>query len=226
MKRRIGHHHGGGEIIRQRDAIEPARGVIERAGAADDAIEDAAAFGKADLKRELERAARLSTISEIRSCRRWRSNRRSVSRITSTGMMRVTMECFSRSRALERGEQILRRHVEFVAQVFRGLLQFGKIIAVGLDQVADALDRIGLEPGALVAIGHLRGDQGLAAPGFGIGRIQPLQRMRHARAQFGEIAQFLFRQVDLPEQRIGEISFSSAKKRSSSALARSRRSRS
>ena len=28
--------------------------------------------------------------------------------------------------------------------------------------------------------------------------------MRHAGAQFGEIAQFLLRQVDLPEQRIGE----------------------
>src|ERR1700754_648634 len=28
--------------------------------------------------------------------------------------------------------------------------------------------------------------------------------MRHAGAQFGEIAQFLFRQVDLPEQRIGK----------------------
>ncbi len=28
--------------------------------------------------------------------------------------------------------------------------------------------------------------------------------MGHARAQFGQIAQFLLRQVDLPEQRIGE----------------------
>ena len=110
---------------------------------------------------------------------------------------------FTQARA-ERGEQILRGHVDFVAQIFRRLFEFGEIIAVGLDQVADALDRIGLESRAFVAVGHLRGDQRLAAPGLGIGGIQPLQRMRHTGAQFGEIAQFLFRQVDLPEQRIGE----------------------
>ena len=118
--------------------------------------------------------------------------------------MRVTIECFSRRRVRERGEQVLGRSVQFVAQVFRGLFEFGEIIAVGLDQVADALDRIGLEARALVAVGHLGGDQGLAAAGFGIGGVQSLQRMRHAGAQFGEIAQFLLGQVDLPEQRIGK----------------------
>ena len=74
----------------------------------------------------------------------------------------------------ERGEQSLRRHVQLVAQIFRGLFQFGEIIAVGLDQVTDALDRIGLESGTLIAVGHLRRDQGLAAAGFGIGGVQPL----------------------------------------------------
>jgi hypothetical protein len=98
-------------------------------------------------------------------------------------MMRVTIECFSRNRRL---------------------FEFGEIIAVGLDQVADALDRIGLEAGAFVAVGHLGRDHGLAAAGFGIGGVQPLQGMGHAGAQFGEIAQFLLRQVDLPEQRIGK----------------------
>ncbi len=96
------------------------------------------------------------------------------------------------------------RHVQFVAQVFRRLFELGEIIAVGLDQVADALDRIGLEARALVAVGHLGGDHGLAAAGFGIGGVEPLQRMRDAGAEFGEIAQFLFRQVDLAEQRIGK----------------------
>ena len=110
---------------------------------------------------------------------------------------------FAQPRA-QRGKQPFRRHVQFVAQVFRRLFQFGKIIAVGLDQVADAFDRVGLEPAAVVAVGHLRGDQGFAAAGFGVGGVQPLQRVRHAGAEFGEIAQFLFRQVDLPEQRIGE----------------------
>ncbi len=118
--------------------------------------------------------------------------------------MRVTIECFSRRRVRERGEQVLGGDVQFVAQVFRGLFELGEIIAVGLDQVAHALDRIGLEARALVAVGHLGGDQGLAAAGFGIGGVQSLQRMRDAGAQFGEIAQFLLGQVDLPEQRIGE----------------------
>ncbi len=88
---------------------------------------------------------------------------------------------FAQSRA-ERREQLLGRHVQLVAQVFRRLLQFGKIIAVGLDQVADALDRIGLEAGAFVTIGELRGGHRLAAAGLGISGVQPLQRMRHAGA--------------------------------------------
>ena len=118
--------------------------------------------------------------------------------------MRVTIECFSRSRGGQRGEQLLGCHAQFIAQAFRGLFKFRKIIAVGLDQVADPLDRIGLEAGALVAVGHLGGDQRLAAARLGIGGVEPLQRMRHAGTQFGEIAQFLFRQIDLAKQRIGE----------------------
>ena len=47
-------------------------------------------------------------------------------------------------------------------------------------------------------------DQRLAAAGLGIGGVEPLQGMRHAGAEFGEVAQFLLRQVDLAEQRIGE----------------------
>ena len=110
---------------------------------------------------------------------------------------------FAQPRA-ERGEQRFGRHVQFVAQGFGGLLELRKIIAVGLDQVADALDRIGLEAGAFLAVGELRGRHGLAAAGLGIGGVQPLQGVRHAGAEFGEVAQFLLRQVDLPEQRIGE----------------------
>ena len=104
----------------------------------------------------------------------------------------------------QRREQAFGRHVEFVAEGFRGRLEFGKVIAVGLDQVAHALDRVGFESRSLVAVGHLGGDQGLAAAGFGIGGVEPLQGMGHAGAQFGEVAQFLLRQVDLAEQRIGE----------------------
>jgi hypothetical protein len=74
----------------------------------------------------------------------------------------------------ERGKQILRGHVDLVAQVFCRLLEFREIIAVGLDQVADALDRIGLVPRTLVAVGHLGCDQRLAAPRFGICSVQPL----------------------------------------------------
>ena len=104
----------------------------------------------------------------------------------------------------ERGEQLLGGDVEFVAQIFGGLFELGEIVAVGLDQVAHALDRVGLEARALVAVGHLGRDQRLAAAGLGIGGIEPLQGMGHAGAQFGEVAQFLLRQVDLAEQRIGE----------------------
>src|SRR5712671_767062 len=102
---------------------------------------------------------------------------------------------FAQARS-ECGEQLLGGHVQLVAQVFRRLFDFAEIIAVGLDQVADALDRIGLEARALVAVGHLRCDQGLAAARFGVGGVQPLQRVSYPGAQF--------RQVDLPEQRIGK----------------------
>src|SRR5215207_7352104 len=44
----IWHHAGGGEIIRQRDAIEPSRRIDERAGAVDDGVDTGAAFGKPD----------------------------------------------------------------------------------------------------------------------------------------------------------------------------------
>ena len=118
--------------------------------------------------------------------------------------MRVTIECFSRKPRRKCCEQFFRRDVQLVTQVFRGLLELRKIVAVGLDQVAHALDRVGLEAGALVAVGHLGGDQRFAAAGLGIGGVEPLQGMRHAGTQFGEVAQFLLRQVDLPEQRIGE----------------------
>ncbi len=164
----------------------------------------AAAFGQPDLKRELKRAA--GTIHQFRNQKLAAMAIEPPQRLAhhiqrhdagDDGML------FTKPRRKCR-EQSLRRHVQFVAQVFRGLFEFGEIIAVGLDQVADALDRIGLKPGALIAVGHLRGDQGLAAAGFGIGRVKPLQRMGDARTQFGEIAQFLFGQVDLPEQRIGK----------------------
>ena len=118
--------------------------------------------------------------------------------------MRVTIECFSRNRAASAANKPFRRHVQFVAQVFRGGFQFGKIIAVGLDQVAHALDRVALEFGALVAVGHLGCDHGLAAARLGVGGIEPLQRMGDAGAEFGEVAQFLLGQVDLAEQRIGK----------------------
>ena len=101
-------------------------------------------------------------------------------------------------------EQPLRRHVQFVAQGFRCLFEFRKIIAVGLDQVAHAFDRVGLEAGAFLAVGELGGGHGLAAAGLGIGGVEPLQRVRHAGAELGEVAQFLLRQVDLAEQGIGE----------------------
>jgi len=50
--------------------------------------------------------------------------------------------------------------------------------------------------------------------------------MRDAGAEFGEVAQLLLRQIDLPEQRIGKDLVEFGEKRSSSAVARSRRSRS
>ena len=118
--------------------------------------------------------------------------------------MRVTIECFSRSRVGQRREQPFGRHIEFVAQVFGGLFELGEIIAVGLDQVAHPLDRVGLEAGAFVAVGHLRRHHGLAAPRLGIGGVEPLQRMGDAGAELGEVAQLLLRQIDLAEQRIGE----------------------
>ena len=51
---------------------------------------------------------------------------------------------FTQSRR-ERSEQPLGRHIEFIAQSLGGLLELAEIVAVGLDQVAHPLDRIGLE---------------------------------------------------------------------------------
>ena len=110
---------------------------------------------------------------------------------------------FTQARA-ECGKQVLARDIEFVAQRFRRLLELRKIVAVGLDQVAYALDRVGLEARAVGAVGDLRCDHRLAAPRLGVGGIEALQRVGDAGREFGEIAQFLLRQVDLAEQRIGK----------------------
>ena len=119
-------------------------------------------------------------------------------------MMRVTIECFSRSRVESEANNPSAGTFNSSLGSFRRRFELGEIVAVGLDQVAHALDRVGLEAGALVAVGHLRGRQRLAAAGLGIGGVEPLQRMRHPGAQFGEVAQLLLGNVDLAEQRIGE----------------------
>ena len=75
---------------------------------------------------------------------------------------------------------------------------------VGFDQVAHPLDRIALEARALVAVGELRRRQRLAAPGFDIAGIETLQGMGDAGAEFGQVAQLLFRQIELAEQGVGE----------------------
>ena len=204
MERLIGHHHGGGEVIRKRNPVEPPRRVVERAGAVDDGIDAGAAFGQADLQRELEGAA--GAVDQFGDQQLPAMAVEAPQRLAhhvdrhDAGDDRMF---FAQPRR-KRGEQLLGGDVQFVAQVFRGLLELRKIVAVGLDQVAHALDRVGLEARALVAVGHLRRHQRLAAAGLGIGGVEPLQRMRHAGAEFGEVAQFLLRQVDLAEQRIGE----------------------
>ena len=118
--------------------------------------------------------------------------------------MRTVAECFSRRRVPSAANRSWRRHVDLVAQRFRRLLEIGKIVAVGLDQVAHALDRIGLEARPIGAVGDLGGHHGLAAPRLGVGGVEPLQRMGDAGREFGEVAQLLLRQVDLAEQRIGK----------------------
>src|SRR5215213_8351385 len=58
VERLIRHHHGGGEVIRQRNAVEPARRFVERTGAVDDGVDAGAAFGQPDLQCQLEGAPR------------------------------------------------------------------------------------------------------------------------------------------------------------------------
>ena len=203
-ERRIGHHHGSREIIRKRNPIKPPRRVVERAGAVDDGVDRAAAFGKADLERKLEGAA--GAVDQFGDQKLPAMPVEAPQRLAhhvdrhDAGDDRMF---FTQPRG-KRCEQLFRGTAELVAQAFRRRLQFGKIVAVGLDQVAHPLDRIGLEARALVAVGHLRRHHGLAAARLGIGGVEPLQRMRHAGAELGEVAQLLLRQVDLAEQRIGE----------------------
>ncbi len=58
MEGLVRHHRAGGEVVGECDAVEPPRRIVELAGAADDAFEHAAAFGKRKLEGELECAAR------------------------------------------------------------------------------------------------------------------------------------------------------------------------
>src|SRR5437899_138154 len=47
---RIGHHRRRGEVVCQRDPVEPARRIVQRPGAAGDGLEGRGAFGKTDLE--------------------------------------------------------------------------------------------------------------------------------------------------------------------------------
>ncbi len=126
--------------------------------------------------------------------------------------MRVWIECFSRKRAASAAVEPFGGHVQLVAQSFRGLLQLREIVAVGLDQLAHALDRIGLIARADVAVGHLRCRQRLALPRLGIGGVEPLQRMgdagqSSARSRSSCLGTSIWR-----NRGSEKISFSSAKK--------------
>ena len=57
------------------------------------------------------------------------------------------------------------------------------MIAVGLDQIAHALDRVGLEAIRLVTPGKSRRRHALAASRLDIGTIKPLHRIRRIRAE-------------------------------------------
>ena len=204
VERLIGHHDSGGEIIRQRNAVEPPRRIVEGTGSVDDGVDAGAAFGEANLQRELEGAAR--AVDQFGDQQLPAMPVEPPQRLAhhvnrhDAGDDRM----FFAQAGGERSEQLLGGDVQFVAQILRGLFELRKIVAVGLDQIAHALDRVGLEAGALVAVGHLRRHQRLAAAGLGIGGIQTLQVMSHTGAQFGEVAQLLLGQVDLAEQWIGE----------------------
>jgi hypothetical protein len=174
VERLIGHHHGGGEIIRQRDPVEPPRRLIERTGAVDDGVDAGAAFGQADLQRQLKGApGAVDQLGDQKlSAMAVEPPQRLAHHVDrhDAGDDRML---FAQSRG-ERSKQFLCGDVQFVAQILRGLFEFRKIVAVGLDQVAHALDRVGLKAGALVAVGHLGRDQRFAAAGLGIGGIEAL----------------------------------------------------
>ena len=205
-ERLIRHHHRRGIVVGEGDAIEPPRGVVERPRAVADRIEQRAAFGKAELDRKLEDpACRIDHLREqhlaamaipASQCLAHHVHRHDPHR----GRMAFAQPLD------QRGEQVLRGNIDFVAQRLGGGLQFGEIVAVGLDQVAHAFNRVGLEPRArcLVAVGELRRHHGFAAPRLGVGSVEALQSVGDAGAKLGEIAQFLFRQIDLAKQRIGE----------------------
>ncbi len=204
QERRIRHHHGGGKIVGERDAEQPPRRVVERAGAADDGLQGLRAFAEAQLEGELEGAA--GWVDQLGDQELAAMTVETPQRLAhhvdrhDAGLDRML---FAQPRG-ERGIEPFGRHVQFVAKSLRGLLELRKIIAVGLDQLAHALDRIGLIARADVAVGHLRCRQRLALARLGIGRVEPLQRMGDAGAELGEVAQLLLGDVDLAEQRIGE----------------------
>src|SRR5260221_3889091 len=204
MKGLIGHHDSSRKVICQRNPVQPAWGVVQRTGAADNGLKTAVAFGDPDLKRKLERASgSVDQFGDQQLPAMAIGPPQGLAHDIDRHDAGDDRMLFAQPRC-KRRKQAFGRHVQFVAQILRRLLELEDIIAVGLDQVADALDRIGLEAGAFVAIGELRGRHRLAAARLGIGGVEPLQRMSNPGAQFREIAQFLLWQVDLPEQRIGK----------------------
>ena len=101
-------------------------------------------------------------------------------------------------------KQFMARRFELIAQALRSGLERRKVIAIGFDQVAHALDWIGFEAGGLVAAGKPRRRHGLAAARLDIGAIEALHGVRRVGTELDQIAQLLLRQLHLPKQRIAE----------------------
>ena len=218
---------GGREIIRERDAVEPARRVVERAGAIDDRLDDGAAFGKPDLQRELEGAAR--AVDQFGDQELPAMPVEAPQRLAhhvdrhDAGDDRML---FAQPRR-KRGEQSLRRHVQFVAQIFRGLFRVREN-SCGWPRSGRARARSGWPRS-----GRRRRGRPFA-PRPASRRGGPRYRRRRAAAANASRRGTIRRGRAAPASATSiwrnsgseKISFSSAKKRSSSAVARSRRSRS
>ena len=205
VEARIGHHHGAGEIIGERDAQQAPGDVVLRLEPRADRVDQRAMLAYRQLIGHLKRAARL--VHDLGN------QELAAVQVVPAQLVAHDVDRQQADADAMAPAQPLRHHVERLGAFQREVggdalgevVEFGKMIAVVVQDRADALDRGVTDHGfgaVRVGVGE---DTGLARlPGRGVSAIQPLHGGYDGGGVFRRVVQLGAGDRGIPEERVGQ----------------------